>query len=162
MTESVSPTRVILVGEQNPYGGDDAYALYPAPAGCSGHRLCCLILGMSRRAYLKSFERLNLVQGPWSAAMARHHADELTKTSARFILCGAKVCKAFQIPFMPFEISEGGRMLILPHPSGLNRLWNSETILEARGAVAAFAPHLAPLLGKGGNDEEVRRGESCK
>ena len=139
--------RIILVGEQNPYGGDDAYALYPSPDGCSGHRLCCLILGMTRKAYLESFERMNLVQGPWSPAAARARADELAVQSARFILCGAKLSKAFQAPFVPFEISEGGTMLVLPHPSGLNRMWNQETIAKSRAAVAAFAPHLAPLLG---------------
>ena len=47
-----------LVGESNPYGGNDDYALYPAPNGCSGHRLCLLILGMDPEDYLEAFERL--------------------------------------------------------------------------------------------------------
>jgi hypothetical protein len=54
-------SKPLLVGEVNPYGGDPYYALYPAPDGCSGHRLCYLILGMRREDYLESFERINLV-----------------------------------------------------------------------------------------------------
>jgi hypothetical protein len=42
--------KIVLVGESNPYGADPYYALYPAPDGSAGHRLCCLVLGMTRKA----------------------------------------------------------------------------------------------------------------
>lgn len=148
MEERVKPT---IVGEQNPWGGDDRYALYPSPDGCSGHRLCCLILKMRRSHYLQSFERLNLVQGPWSAKIARQRAEELWSaidTPRKFILLGAKVCAAFQVPFVPFEISEGGTMLVLPHPSGRNRLWLEDGMYrKCRDAVVTFAPELAEMVG---------------
>ena len=45
--------KVVLVGEQNPYGPDPEFALYPAPEGSSGHRLCCQILMSSEISGLR-------------------------------------------------------------------------------------------------------------
>lgn len=47
-------SKPLLVGESNPYRSDPHFALYPAPDGCSGHRLCRLILKMGRRDYLEA------------------------------------------------------------------------------------------------------------
>jgi hypothetical protein len=139
----------IIVGEINPCGGDDYYALYPAPDGCSGHRLACLILGMTRKAYLESFERANLCAGKWALPAARRRAQELRSLpAARFILCGAKVCAAWGTPFVPFEIAAGGTTLVLPHPSGRNLMWSEPgAIARARAAATLLVPELAPLLG---------------
>jgi hypothetical protein len=140
----------LIVGESNPYGGDDYYALYPAPDGCSGHRLCCLILGMDPDTYLDVFERCNLLRGKWSAPAAREQARLLWErpSSPRFILLGSKVAAAFQVPFVPFEISEGGTMLVLPHPSGRNPVWGKTGVIErARAAVLSLAPELGPVIG---------------
>ncbi len=142
----------LLVGELNPFGGDPAFALYPAPDGCSGHRLCCLILGMQRRTYIYAFDRCNLCVGKWSLPEARKAAQAIwDKPSApRVVLCGAKVAKAWSVPFVPFEISEGGTVLVLPHPSGMCRLWHKPgAVQRARAAVASFLPELAGELGMG-------------
>lgn len=143
--------QVTLVGESNPYGGDDRFALYPAPDGCSGHRLCCLILAMTRRAYLESFARVNLVRGKWNMKEAREAAGKL---EGRLILLGSKVCSAFDLcfnPFTQFSYVMIGRTvpgLILPHPSGRNLAWNDPAnFRRAQDAVKKFAPELAPLIG---------------
>lgn len=152
MSTELTTAKPVLVGESNPYGGDPAFALYPAPDGCSGHRLCCLILGMRRAAYLEAFGRVNLCAGPWRARAARDAAKALwdAPSAPRLVLLGAKVSAAFQVPFVPFEISEGGTMLVLPHPSGLNRMWGEPgAFAKARAAVAAFVPEIAHLIGKG-------------
>lgn len=137
----------ILVGESNPYGGDPDYALYPAPDGCSGHRLATLILGMSREDYLDSFERVNLCVGKWSIKAARERVCELRRgESLRFVLCGRKVCDAFGVTFAPYNAfwCAGDRFSVIPHPSGLCRLWNEPRAFEkARSAVLVFAPELA-------------------
>jgi hypothetical protein len=140
----------ILIGEQNPYGGHPDFALYPCPDGSAGHRLCCLILGMSRKAYLEAFVRRNLCAGKWSMREARANAASILENdSGRAILLGAKVSAAFGVPFVPFSICELGTVLILPHPSGRNLLWNvAGAIQAARQAVADFLPELAELLGK--------------
>lgn len=66
----------LLVGEANPYGGDPAYALYPYPRGCSGHRLCEKVMGLTDREYLDCFERVNLCPTKWSMRQARARAVE--------------------------------------------------------------------------------------
>ncbi len=153
-TDGVRIMKPILVGEQNPYGADPYYALYPAPDGCSGHRLCRLILGMSRKSYLEAFDRVNLCDGPWSMPAAKVRAEELIDGGLSggdeeqpLILFGAKVAKAFGVSYKPFE-QFGEDILVLPHPSGLCRLWGEAGAFErARQAVALFAPEVAHLLG---------------
>lgn len=129
-------SKPLIVGETNPYGGDDCYALYPSPEGCSGHRLCCLILGMTQDEYLSAFERTNLVKGKWSLKDARVNARMLCEGD--LVLLGSKVCSAFEVEFRPFSIvvHEDRNLCILPHPSGLCRMWNEPgAVIKARDAV---------------------------
>ena len=147
-TMPVSPRhKPLLVGESNPYGGDPHFALYPAPDGCSGHRLCCLILGMRRADYLRVFSRCNLCDRcTWSMKLARHRAVDLAASHERIVLLGSKVSAAFGLPFIPF--SRSSNLLTLPHPSGLCRLWDLDgAVGRARSAVAKFAPEIAHLVG---------------
>lgn len=150
----ISNHRPLLVGESNPYGGDPRYALYPAPDGCSGHRLCCSILGMRRADYLMAFERANLCVGKWSLRTARVRAGELRTWPAPLILLGAKVARAFEFnPFEPFTVADSGKTLVLPHPSGLCRLWDHPgAIHRARLLVSEVCSDLAHLVGVRGDD----------
>lgn len=152
MTEPLK-RKPLLIGEANPYGGHPEYALYPSPIGCAGHRLCHLILGMDPDAYLDSFNRTNLCVGSWSLKHARVAAEKLWSQpdAPKFILLGAKVSAAFKTRFVPFTIIDGGTILILPHPSGLCRMWGKPgAYARARGWMAEFCPDLAPLFGKMG------------
>ncbi len=139
----------LLVGEQNPYGDDPYFALYPAPDGCSGHRLCCLILGMRRADYLREFDRTNLCAGPWDERAAGTKAVDLIRTrigDCRLILLGSKVCRAFGVPFVPFTVADD-ILLRLPHPSGRCRTWSEVNAFgRARAAVIRFAPEIAHLI----------------
>lgn len=139
----------LLVGEQNPYGGDPQFALYPAPEGCSGHRLCCLVLKMRRTDYLREFERVNLCDGGWNMREARVRARKLRAWGAPVVLLGAKVARAFEFhPFRPFTVLDDGKVLVLPHPSGLCRTWNESGAFErARALVTSVAPGVAHLIG---------------
>lgn len=153
---------VTLVGEMNPYGGDDYYALYPSPDGCSGHRLCCKILGMTRRAYLDSFVRVNLCYGSWSLVEAKESAAKLLRQDGRIILLGRKVCKAFRVDYIPFSTIRE-TLLILPHPSGLNRMWSDlGSMLKARMCVKYFYPEIEELIGvvTSGNYQSTSRSET--
>lgn len=131
--------RVLFVGERNPYGSDDYFALYPEPAGAAGARLC-EILGLSHREYLRRFDRINLLKRDWSLPAARRAAVRLAHR--RRILLGARVCAAHGVPFDPFNHFSIGMdvwVLVLPHPSGRCRLWNGKGAVEkARAAVLAF------------------------
>lgn len=141
--------KVLLVGESNPYGADPYFALYPAPTGSAGHRLCDRVLAMYRKAYLDTFDRANLVEGPWSIVRARKAAEGLQKTRDKFVLCGSKVSSAFGLEFSPFSIvcKEGKTFAIIPHPSGLCRLWRVEgAFADARHVIVSAFPELAGVV----------------
>ncbi len=132
----------LLVGELNPYGSDPKYALFPRPERSAGGRLCYKILGFESSAqYFCGFDRVNLCTGKWSVGAARERAVELKCTPRPTILLGVKVCNAFGVAFRPFEVVNAGYAdyLVLPHPSGLNRIWNQPGAYEkARSAVTAY------------------------
>lgn len=149
-------TDPLIVGESNPYGNEDYLSLYPVPSNSAGGRLCRIILGMTPRQYLDSFERANLVVGDkWSAAAARERAQQLSRERppTRIVLLGAKVCEAFGQQLGDFEwvvnAPTGHSFLRLPHPSGRCRVWNDPSALpRARGALRLFLPaRVAVLIG---------------
>lgn len=128
-------SKVLLVGESNPYGADPYYALYPAPDGCAGHRLCTLIMDLPRAQYVKRFDRVNLCAGEWSLKAARARMEELWQEAVELerpaiVLLGRKVAEAFRAPGVespqPFTLEHNctdTAIVSLPHPSGLCREW---------------------------------------
>jgi hypothetical protein len=131
----LSIVKPLLVGEDNPYGKDPRYALYPLPENSAGGRLCSRIMQLSIKEYIKSFDRVNLCGEKWSLPEARDRALDLLiaqgeKRHDCFVLFGAKVSKAFNLKFEPFTVTTFNysqdrtvSVAILPHPSGLNRMW---------------------------------------
>lgn len=101
---------------------------------------------MYSRTYL-ACERFNLCPCTWDREQARVRAADLlnTRPSEVLILLGRKVAEAFGVadlpPFASKQIIGGPRLVVLPHPSGLNRLWHeSGTIQRARTAIGAACP----------------------
>jgi hypothetical protein len=134
--------RPLLVGESNPYGGDPRFALWPDPPRCAGWRLCHLVMRLTERQYLLAYDRVNLCAGPWRIAEARSTATHLCAGDAQppvIVLCGSKVCGAFDVTFDPFTFNLATRVVILPHPSGLSRAWNEPGALQRARAVLASA-----------------------
>lgn len=139
----------LLVGESNPYGSDPSFALYPLPERASGWRLCKLVMGLERGAYLRAFDRVNLCTGKWSMGEARDKAQEIrdSRRKAPIVLCGAKVSEAFGMDFYPFTVSDTfdlhgmhvRRFVVLPHPSGLSRAWNEPGAFDRARAVLTEA-----------------------
>lgn len=130
--------RPLLVGEVNPFGSNPAFALYPLPERSSGGRLM-KILGLTYRQYLKRFDRINLCEWEWRMGQARHRAEWLVSTypDRVIVLLGAKVSRAFGVPYEPFTTH--GAYRVLPHPSGLNRAWNDPSAVEkARNLLKEF------------------------
>lgn len=160
--------RVVLVGESNPGCGIPHYALGPLPPTGSGGRLA-RILGLSDLEYLRAFpRRVNLLtpsayhhpETPpkWSAPKARRRADELlyrTPFGSGLVLLGAKVAAAFRVEYREnlFSVrysqvgSETPRrfwVAVIPHPSGLNRIWHEPNSAElARSAVESLRERVA-------------------
>jgi hypothetical protein len=157
---SVEPTlhpqpRVLLVGEDNPYGDLPEFALYSSPDGCSGHRLM-KILGLSEDQYL-ALHRTNLCsREAFSMKEARRRAELLcTDPSAPWrvvVLLGRKVADAFgyELDFFTHGIeprtvawSTPVTLVSLPHPSGRVLLWNKpDTRLRAREIMRELVPEL--------------------
>jgi len=139
--------RVLFVGESNPYGIDQRFALYHLPRHASGNRLR-EHLGLTDVQYAR-IDKVNLCKGDWSLLAARVEAKRLLGLGQYevFVLLGRKVRAAFEGP-APFSawyrLNEIGWDLIgLPHPSGLNRQWNEPGARErARSLVFGLLPHL--------------------
>lgn len=119
----MSAIGVLLVGEDNPYGSDPGYALYPLPENASGDRLSKL-LGLSHHEYLRAYDRVNLCSRRWGMAEARATAQNISMGGHwRVVLLGAKVCSAFGVPYAPLTLVRE-RYAVVPHPSGRNLFWN--------------------------------------
>ena len=145
----------LLVGEANPYGGDPTFALYPSPPGCSGDRLCRLVMGLDPDDYLERFDRVNLCPSAWRVRVARENVSRILLENGewggrrRVVLLGAKVTRAFSLAFEPFThrlvetIGRSTHYVVLPHPSGLSRAWYEPGAFERARAVLREAGALA-------------------
>ena len=141
----------VIIGMNNPYGADPRFALYPLPVGSAGGRLYGMLqeaTGIGRQAYLETFERVNLVDGPWKAAAARERAAQLRPwlIGRHVILLGRAVQAAFGIDADP--LAEVVRTIsviprfetvyhAVPHPSGRNLWYNNPANREAAKALLA-------------------------
>lgn len=145
--------RPILVGEDNPYGPDPSFALYPAPAHSAGGRLCRDVLGLRRSRYLAAFDRRNLCPSVWRTADARKGAAAVLLAVSLHqrwaILCGAKVARAFgcepataEVPVRISAADAGGGLVVIPHPSGRCRLWSPAAVAAVRRELALLLPSI--------------------
>jgi hypothetical protein len=154
-----------LIGEA-PSKSGDRYHHFPL-SGAVAERLCGLssiepLAGESRYgqftwALYECFECHNLFERyadatPWSAPAARERAgalrdevalDRMTICST-FVLLGRRVAAAWPIEADFYEWVDwcGARVVVLPHPSGLNRMLNDEDHRAKSGFVLreAMAP----------------------
>lgn len=145
--------RVLLLGEQNPYGSNPEFALYCHPPGCAGYRFR-RILGLPEDQYL-SLHRKNLCDGDWSKDQAKKRAFDLLSPAAPWrviVLLGRKVTETFEkvalddVPFVAFSTRAccpGMTLVSLPHPSGRNAaLWNPKARDRAREILRELVPEL--------------------
>lgn len=132
--------RILLVGEDNPYSRDPRYALYPDPPGSAGGRLCFKIMGLTKKEYIRRFERVNLCAGKWDTYEAEGRAGEIARQLKweHVVLLGSRVNTAFGLFHRP-PFTFYGRYVTLPHPSGRNRAWNEPgAIQKARDFLIAM------------------------
>lgn len=136
---------IVLVGELNPYGPDERYAFYDEPVHSAGGRLRRKVLELPRRIYFgDGFRRHNLCHVKWGAVAARERARVLRETypDALLVLFGRKVAAAFgHGDLEPFTAAN--KVVVLPHPSGLCRVWDEPGAFErARTVLRGVAPHI--------------------
>lgn len=138
---------IILIGEAP---GRESIAARPSLAltGSSGRNLC-RIAGWEWTDYLRYTARYNLFLDPqprWDDLEAQRRAakiEGLPLGGHRVLLLGTKVAAAFHfgmIPLYTWSHEDWADVARVPHPSGLNRMWNSPAELARARAF------LGPLL----------------
>lgn len=123
--------------------------------GCAGWRLCTKILKLDEDTYFSTFQRRNVLsERRWSVPKARAGAATLLADVASgdaLVLCGSKVSAAFGLPYeaLRTDVSSGRTMLIIPHPSGLNRQWAQPGLADrVRAAVMGLVQRCNPTESK--------------
>lgn len=120
-----------LVGELNPYGSAPEYALYDEPEHSAGGRLR-MILGLRRTEYI-NLPRYNLCVGSWNRGYAENTAREIAAQHGVIIALGRKVSDSFPVKGVKYDFFTKREIkmnfvprtiVFLPHPSGMNRMWN--------------------------------------
>jgi hypothetical protein len=130
----------LLIGMNNPISTRPGHELYPAPEGCTGHRLWRMLnvrTSASRQSYMDSFERRNLVRGlEYDRKMGNMRAAatvaELQGSGRVVVLLGQAVREAFDraldgaLPPLLIHPQEavGCTWRQVPHPSGRNLFYN--------------------------------------
>jgi hypothetical protein len=154
--------RVLLIGENNPYGSEPEFALYCYPPGCAGYRLR-RIFGLPQHQYL-ALHRKNLCDGDWSKEAAKKRAFEILSPHAPWrviVLLGRKVTEVFEsvalddakfVPFSTRVCCPGMTLVSLPHPSGANAgSWSGD---KPRARAREIMREVAPELPWGSIDAE--------
>lgn len=125
--------RVLLVGEDNPLSRDPRHALFPYPPMGAGGRLL-KIMGVTMRAYLRDYQRVNLCAGEWDAEEAARYSGVVkwSEDVDVVVLLGRKVREAFGWDYPSFTtmLAKGKTFVFLPHPSGRCRVWNDPASLR--------------------------------
>lgn len=133
----------VIIGMNNPLSLAPQHALYPHPSRSTGHQLWRMLNMLrpevTKRDYIRAFERHNLCQGPWRLATARQVAsDMLPELQGRTVLLlGERVRQAFRLPpqlVHPIRW-HGVEFRQVPHPSGRNLWYNHPTHLLIVGAL---------------------------
>jgi hypothetical protein len=140
----VTPRRVLLIGEA------------PPPRGAAGGpafrgRPARFLAGVAGEEVVGVCEAVNLIPSwpgrssgggsRFPAREARRRASSILFASFRgriVLLAGRRVAAAFgqgRRPFLEWFALRGGRAAVLPHPSGLNRWWNSPENRRRAGAL---------------------------
>jgi hypothetical protein len=136
--------RPVILGMNNPRSDDPDHALWPHPNGCTGHRLWQMLSSadpsVTIERYLLAFDRRNLLRTrEWNAEAGRMVAGRLLMNAEfmgrEILVLGDEVRKAFELPKEPLGVVKmyNATWWQIPHPSGLNRFYNSES---NRAAVA--------------------------
>jgi hypothetical protein len=147
--------RSAFVGERNPYGGGQEYALFPVPDHATGARLM-RALGITRASYMTALDRYNLFsRATQSAEVTSARVDELLSRYEVVYALGRSVHDSIvkrvrattgeEVDRAWFSSTRCGTctVVVVPHPSGLNRLWNrADTASTLRQIVRSLSPEV--------------------
>jgi len=148
------PRRMVIVGEgPSPrfYEAPTVHALYGGPASRLGLAADWCRTGDShKKAYqelLRHAWLLNVCRGPWvkEEAVTRAASIRAQFRDGVFVLLGRRVASAFRHPYPTYRLVTDGvkAAVVVPHPSGLNRVWNDPKTWEKTGRTLREAYQLS-------------------
>lgn len=149
----------VLVGEMPPESMGRCLPLFPDPPGSAGGRLL-KISGMPPAVYLGRFFRYNLFDEhcKWTIEAARERAARLrawmltVDGDLRVLVFGQRVGQAFGLDGFFIrraevhgegENSRTHELVCIPHPSGLNTMYNDPEVRRATQAAMMWAAGLS-------------------
>ena len=138
--------RTVIIGQAPSQHSDPRRPLLGGHSGAKLQELC----GFNLRQYFEAFDRANLIKSwpgcaaggkgdafPAPEAQAAAHAMLPALFGRRVVLLGRGVAEAFGLRAPPLEWTRlpcpGGWLeaAYLPHPSGINRWWNTKANTSA-------------------------------
>lgn len=142
--------RAVLLGMNNPHGRDVERALHPLIAGSAGAILYAMVVAeaahrgepMTLQEYLQGVDRDNLLQSEdWSRVAARQAAsDKINRLRGRrVVVLGSTLpsCLGLRTWDGRWYVCRDEANLtysVVPHPSGLNRVYNDPSYRQRTGA----------------------------
>lgn len=147
MTNDLDRSRLVIVGE-----APTTRASIVDLTGMTSRRLVGLS-GLTREVFVQVAARINLVESPqpmigggrgFDRVAGRIRAAELTRrfTGRRLMLLGRRVSSSFGLDgeYLSWELVRPWATLfcVVPHPSGMNRWWNTP---ENRFRAGVFLAH---------------------
>lgn len=135
--EFESPPRALIVGENPGERTHPDLPLFPWPESSSAGRLMKMS-ELTPAEYLGHLYRRNLcdTRGQYRRIDANYRARELLTAlfdmprEFKVILCGSKVATAFNVDvgfWQPVRLTSRQLAVVIPHPSGLNRVYNTSS-----------------------------------
>lgn len=148
----LGPPVAAIIGEAPGPNTHRKLALFPTPVRSAGGRLFAYSK-LTAAEYLGRFARRNLYSAivPWSRFEAESRAYEVLTwlrrsmpTVRRVVLLGGRVGAAFGLGEPWSSRSEGGTsdglmLIVIPHPSGRNRVYNDPAARARAGAEIRWA-----------------------
>lgn len=148
--EYARPVRGLLIGENPGPNTSWATPLFPWPPTSSAGRLMDMA-ALDGSEYLGCLLRRNLCDEPkWFEGKARLRARAILTAlfdmpkELRVVLCGVKVADAFDVRhktefWMPVKLESRQTAVVIPHPSGMNRIYNDREARLMTGAWLRWA-----------------------
>jgi hypothetical protein len=119
---------IYILGERPGPNTDKSVALYPHTNTGAAARLFRL-LSLTQEVYLANTSRLNAVddQSSTASTVARQRVEEFHRSAGQnpFIVLGKSALKAMPVRYRKMQFGDiVENVLLLPHTSGVNRVWN--------------------------------------
>jgi hypothetical protein len=156
---------IFILGERPGPNTDPRVALYPHTTTGAAANLMRL-LELSQAEYLTSTTRLNAVDDKSSTAstVARQRVEEFLQAAGQnpFIVLGKSALKAMPAKYRKMAFGEiTDNVLLLPHTSGVNRVWNDPAFTAQMQRIAREFINESRISSVSSEDETSSHGRTA-